>query len=67
MGQHGSAHDGTYFQPRERRELDNLGLVWNTRDTGWEAMLAELTRYKECFGHCAVPPKWSENPHSALG
>ena len=25
-------------------------------------MLAELTRYKERFGNCAVPAKWSENP-----
>jgi Helicase associated domain len=45
-----------------RAQLDSLGFTWNSTDQGWEAMFAQLKRYKQRFGDCAVPSKWSENP-----
>jgi hypothetical protein len=45
--------------------LVSLGFVWNLRDAKWEAMFAELKRYKERFGDCNVPIKWKENPQPA--
>jgi Helicase associated domain len=45
-----------------KARLDALGFVWNPQDSTWSPMLAELTRYKERFGDCNVPKRWSENP-----
>jgi hypothetical protein len=49
-----------------KTRLDALGFVWafgvqSARAT-WETMFAELTHYKERFGHCNVPREWRESP-----
>ena len=45
-----------------KKRLDELGFDWDPRDFAWEVMFAELERYKERFGDCDVPAKWTENP-----
>ena len=47
---------------KRRAQLDQLGFDWDPRDSAWEVMFAELERYKERFGDCDVPAKWTENP-----
>lgn len=45
----------------ERRErLDNLGVVWEPHETGWEKGYEYLTVYKEREGHCRVPQRHEE-------
>ena len=46
-----------------KARLDALGFVWDLeRHARWQAMFAELKRYKGRFGDCDVPKGWDENP-----
>ncbi len=59
------------------KALNEVGFVWtinssvapealaNTFDDRWQAMLGELRRYREQFGHCRVPSGWDGNPRLA--
>ena len=42
--------------------LKELGFLWNTRETHWEAMRQELIAYKLQHGDCSVPAKYADNP-----
>jgi hypothetical protein len=45
----------------QKAKLDEIGFDWNPQDSTWEAMIAELKRYKDEHGDCNVPDKWSKN------
>jgi murein L,D-transpeptidase YcbB/YkuD len=44
-------------------QLEEIGFVWNVREgrTPWSRRYEELKEYKEKFGDCNVPKKWTEN------
>jgi superfamily II DNA or RNA helicase len=44
-----------------RQQLDELGFVWDPRETDWTEGLRYLTIYKEREGHCRVPVLHKEN------
>ncbi len=44
------------------RELDEMGFLWNFRDTKWNEMFAALRDFKQQHGHCNVPRGYSLNP-----
>ena len=46
---------------RERR-LEEIGFVWNAKDTTWAEYFAKLLQYKQRHGDCNVPQNWDENP-----
>ena len=46
----------------KKARLDELGFEWDPYGSAWEAVFAELIRYKERFGDCNVPRSWGENP-----
>ena len=50
------------LSPERTSLLDALGFDWNPVDAAFEAMFAELKRYRERSGHCNVPSGWPENP-----
>eukprot|EP00985_Skeletonema_marinoi_P031571 scaffold37727_cov103-Skeletonema_marinoi.AAC.4 len=43
--------------------LEGIGFVWNVREgrTPWSRRFEELKEYKEKYGDCNVPKKWTEN------
>ncbi|MDM8567017.1 Helicase associated domain protein [Candidatus Halobeggiatoa sp. HSG11] len=43
------------------RRLNEIGFVWNTLEALWEDNFAELLKYKQIYGNCNVPDRWSEN------
>jgi hypothetical protein len=45
-----------------KTRLDGIGFIWDLFGTAWETMFAELTRYRQRFGHCNVLYDWDENP-----
>src|SRR5262245_53176109 len=53
-------HNQTLSEAR-RQQLDELGFVWDPRETDWAEGLRYLTIYKEREGHCRVPFKYMEN------
>jgi hypothetical protein len=47
---------------KRKARLDELGFVWDARESTWETRFAELGCYKERFGDCNVPALWKESP-----
>jgi hypothetical protein len=48
--------------PVERRQrLDEIGFVWNTRESRWAAGFAALKKFKTREGHCRVPFEHTED------
>jgi hypothetical protein len=45
--------------------LDEIGFEWNPFSKAWETRYSQLACYKQRFGDCNVPMKWSENPKLA--
>jgi hypothetical protein len=45
----------------QRKQLDALGFVWQTRDAAWEKGFQSLILFKEREGHCLVPQTHAEN------
>jgi hypothetical protein len=54
--------EGT-LSPEKEARLNALGFAWDARDASWEAMFAELKRYRDAHGHCNVLRR--ENPELA--
>ena len=56
------------YKKREKLEtvkitkLESLGFSWNPKEDQWNQMLDTLVAYKEEFGDCNVPRKYSANP-----
>lgn len=51
---------------KERIEkLNSIGFVWNQQENQWEKRFNELVDYKQKYGHCHVPHKFSEYPKLA--
>jgi hypothetical protein len=46
---------------QRKARLDMLGFSWHAHDAAWEAMFAELQRYKKAHGHCSVSRN-TDNP-----
>jgi superfamily II DNA or RNA helicase len=44
-----------------RQKLDELGFVWDARETAWEEGFNCLKIYKDRNGHCQVPISYKEN------
>lgn len=44
-----------------RKQLDELGFVWDPLKVQWEEGFRHLVTYKEREGHCRVPKRHSEN------
>jgi hypothetical protein len=55
------SHQRTNKPSKERRQLDELGFVWDLREADWEESFSYLKTYKEREGHCRVPAKYLEN------
>eukprot|EP00977_Amphora_coffeiformis_P009632 scaffold2219_cov177-Amphora_coffeaeformis.AAC.8 len=53
----------TYLNDEKIQALENIGFDWGKRkgDALWDEKFQELLQFKETFGHCHVPIKWSEN------
>ena len=49
------------------RELESIGFDWGTSKTDlasiWSMRFQQLCEFKEQFGHCLVPGKYSDNPN----
>ncbi len=50
------------------KRLDEIGFAWHgdgrfeySTAENWNRRYAQLTEFKERFGHCEVPAKWAEN------
>jgi len=39
--------------------LESLGFNWGTANTGWKGTFEKLVQFKELYGHCQVPQKYS--------
>ena len=47
---------------RERaRRLNEIEFVWDRNDALWEEMFTALVAYKDAYGDCNVPDKWTGN------
>jgi hypothetical protein len=44
------------------RLLDDLGFVWNVYKQSWDEKFNRLQAYKQEFGDCNVPLRWSRDP-----
>ena len=48
------------------RELESIGFQWETNKFGvtsiWSVRIQDMREFKEQFGHCVVPVKYSANP-----
>jgi len=44
------------------RALNDVGFNWSSTGTTWNERFQELKDYKERFGNCLVPTKYSTNP-----
>lgn len=42
--------------------LDAIGFIWDSYQATWEKMFRELVAFKQEFGHCEVPSRYSANP-----
>ncbi|MCX6981027.1 MAG: Helicase associated domain protein [Verrucomicrobia bacterium] len=45
--------------------LNEIGFTWDPVDFAWEAMFSALSEYREMFGDCNVPIRWSANTQLA--
>jgi len=53
---------------RERRQkLDELGFIWDSRESDWDEGYAGLKLYKEREGHCRVPVTYTDATGFRLG
>jgi hypothetical protein len=50
------------LSPERIRKLDEVGFVWETLNSKWDRMFAELAAHKQKYGDCNVPLKWPDNP-----
>ena len=44
------------------RALNGIGFDWRTSQTKWSVRFQQLCEFKEQFGHCLVPKRYSANP-----
>jgi superfamily II DNA or RNA helicase/ferredoxin-thioredoxin reductase catalytic subunit len=43
-------------------KLEKLGFDWNPLETDWNEMYQKLIEYKNIYGNCNVPARWSKEP-----
>ena len=48
--------------PDRKKQLDDIGFVWNALETKWTESFAELNEFKALHGHCRVPQNYPPNP-----
>ncbi len=51
---------GILYKDRIKR-LEDKGFVWEPIEAQWEEMFAALQEYKEKYGDCFVPSRWSKD------
>ena len=56
--------EGKKSQMTEERmqALEDIGFSWDAQEDIWQQRFNELKEYREKYGDCNVPQKWSENP-----
>ncbi|RKZ83353.1 MAG: hypothetical protein DRR19_19260 [Candidatus Parabeggiatoa sp. nov. 1] len=53
--------DGKLSQERIEK-LEKLGFYWNILETDWNEMYQKVIEYKNLYGNCNVPYRWSKVP-----
>jgi superfamily II DNA or RNA helicase len=54
--------------PEDRvRRLDELGFIWDSRQSDWDEGYARLNLYKQRNGHCLVPVSYKDGDGFRLG
>ncbi len=48
------------ISPERRRQLDEIGFIWDPHESAWEEGFAALTTFKAREGHCRVPDRYVE-------
>jgi len=43
------------LSPKQKKRLNAIGFVWDTRDDAWERGFEALAKFKAREGHCLVP------------
>ncbi|WP_432124075.1 Helicase associated domain protein [Streptomyces sp. C10-9-1] len=56
-----------WLRPRRIEALDDLGMVWDTRDAAWHRLLDELRAFRREFGHTLVPQAYTTPTGYRLG
>jgi hypothetical protein len=44
-----------------RKQLDNIGFIWDPREMDWEEGFSHLRSYRDREGHCRVPQSYMEH------
>ncbi|MHB8875379.1 MAG: helicase associated domain-containing protein [Myxococcaceae bacterium] len=60
-----------HLHPERKRRLNTLDFVWRPFETSWKACIAQLSEFKDRYGHGNVPAlgalgKWIKNQRWAL-
>jgi hypothetical protein len=55
------------LQQERRKQLDDLGFVWDPYEKQWSENIQALINYKNEFGDCEVPQKYIYKDGFALG
>ena len=58
IGRQRAVRDKT--SPERRRQLDEIGFIWDPHESAWEEGFAALTTFKAREGHCNVPDGYVE-------
>jgi superfamily II DNA or RNA helicase len=56
-----------WLSPKRIRELDALGMVWDSREANWERAIAAARAYHEEHGHLRVPSNFVTEDGFQLG
>jgi superfamily II DNA or RNA helicase len=55
------------LSPERRKQLDDLGFVWDPHKKAWDENLKALITYKKEFGDCMPPATYENKDEVALG
>ena len=55
------------LSPERRKQLDDLGFVWDPYKKAWDENLKALITYKKEFGDCEVAKRYKSRNGVALG
>ena len=49
-----------------RERLNDVGFVWDARESSWESKFESLKQFKRKYGHCNVPSNYQDDPALAI-
>ena len=55
------------FPSQRKKQLDEIGFVWDAKEERWEQYYGALKKYKETSGHCLVPARYVTESGLKLG